>query len=89
MVRTLLAASSLLALVSFTDNASAQSGMSASCQNAYGRYLRSPGPKAFAHARNDACGFGYGYSIQQARNLAIGYCREYGGAGCRVIEDYY
>jgi hypothetical protein len=89
VARILIAASSLLALVTFTESAAAQSGMSASCRRAYAQYSNSPGPKAFAHANNDACGFGYAQTIQRARNLAIGYCRQYGGHGCRIREDIY
>ena len=40
---------------------------------------------ALAKASNGALGYAWAGSRQQAENLALRYCREYGGEDCRIV----
>ena len=61
-----------------------------SCNQLYEEYQRSPPPKAWAHASNDRCGYASALSasnVRQARSMALGYCQQFGGVGCRIVSS--
>ncbi len=74
-------------IVSAGMAAARPSGMSEDCNAAYDEYLESSAPKAFAKAKNDACGWKSHSSLAEAKKRAIAFCVAYGGDGCRVVES--
>ncbi|VDC22471.1 hypothetical protein [Pseudogemmobacter humi] len=63
------------------------SDMGEDCNAAYDEYLEAPAPKAFAKAKNDACGYQYSSSLADAKKRAVAYCVAHGGQECRVVES--
>lgn len=77
----------LVLLGTFGQSASAQNRMSPDCRRLYQKYRYAEGPKAFALAENDSCGYSSSSSLGRARNIALDYCIDNNGHGCRIISQ--
>lgn len=69
------------------QSATAQNHMSPDCRRLYQQYRYAESPKAFALAENDSCGYGASSSLGRARNIALDYCINNNGRGCRIISQ--
>ncbi len=69
----------------------APAGLNADCLRQYDLYVSKPAPKAFAVSSNGYCGWAWRSvsspaEFEKAKNMALGYCMQYAGTKCQVVE---
>lgn len=75
-----------------TEALAAPGQLTPGCVKQYALYQAKPASKAFATSSNGYCGWAWrtkssSAELEVAKNKALGYCMQYAGTECRVVEQ--